>query len=108
MRQQARISLAANRLWVGSKLRVLIDGPSSESELILQGRASWQAPEVDGSILITDSGDLPLSSGEFYEAEITAGLDLRPGRPCIRARIGGRGCLMVPSESNCQADSGTA
>jgi ribosomal protein S12 methylthiotransferase len=71
MRQQRRIVCAANRLLVGSRLRVLIDGPSSESELIPQGRTSWQAPEIDGSVLITDTSDLPLRSGEFYDVEVT-------------------------------------
>jgi len=52
-------------------MRILIDGPSAESELIPQGRASWQAPEVDGCVLLTDTADLPLQSGEFYDVEIT-------------------------------------
>jgi ribosomal protein S12 methylthiotransferase len=71
MLQQRRISLAANRRLVGSTMRILIDGSSAESELIPQGRASWQAPEVDGSVLVTDTADLPLQSGEFYDVEIT-------------------------------------
>ena len=71
MRQQSRIAHAANRLLVGRRLKVLIDGPSQESELIPQGRTSWQAPEIDGVVLITDTNDVPLQSGEFYEVEIT-------------------------------------
>jgi ribosomal protein S12 methylthiotransferase len=71
MRQQRKIVHAANRLLVGSRMRVLIDGPSGESVLIPQGRTSWQAPEIDGNVLITDCGDLPLRAGEFYDVEVT-------------------------------------
>ncbi|MBN2054621.1 30S ribosomal protein S12 methylthiotransferase RimO, partial [bacterium] len=40
--------------YVGKVLEVSIDGVSEESEHLLQGRAAWQAPEVDGVILIND------------------------------------------------------
>lgn len=67
MRQQRRISLARNRSRVGSRLRVLVEGKSEETELLLQGRAEHQAPAIDGVVLINDGEAAP---GTFAEVEI--------------------------------------
>ncbi len=54
---------------VGCRERVLIEGLSSESELLLQGRCDFQAPEIDGLTYITEiEGDL--DPGTIVEAEI--------------------------------------
>jgi ribosomal protein S12 methylthiotransferase len=68
MRQQGRISLAKNRGRVGSRLPVLVEGLSDESELLLKGRAEHQAPGIDGVVLIND-GEAP--EGSFVEVEVT-------------------------------------
>ena len=52
--RQKEISWAHNRELVGRVEPVLITGPSSESEWLLEGRTRFQAPEVDGVIYITD------------------------------------------------------
>jgi ribosomal protein S12 methylthiotransferase len=67
MRQQQRISLARNRALVGSRLRVLVEGPSDESELLLQGRTEHQAPGIDGVVLINEGEAAP---GSFAAVEI--------------------------------------
>jgi ribosomal protein S12 methylthiotransferase len=67
MRQQRRISLARNRSRVGSRLRVLVEGKSEETDLLLQGRAEHQAPGIDGVVLINDGEAAP---GTFAEVEI--------------------------------------
>ena len=54
MEQQSDISRQKNEERVGSKLRVLVEGLSDESDLLLQGRAEHQAPAIDGVILIND------------------------------------------------------
>jgi ribosomal protein S12 methylthiotransferase len=68
MRQQSVISLRKNQARVGSTLRVLVEGPSEETELLLQGRAEHQAPGIDGVVLIND-GEAP--PGHFATVEIT-------------------------------------
>jgi ribosomal protein S12 methylthiotransferase len=68
MRQQSGISLRKNRARVGAKLRVLVEGPSEETELLLQGRAAHQAPGIDGVVLINEGA---AASGSFAEVEIT-------------------------------------
>jgi ribosomal protein S12 methylthiotransferase len=67
MRQQRRISLARNRSRVGSRLRVLVEGPSKETDLLLQGRAEHQAPDIDGVVLINEGESIP---GRFETVEI--------------------------------------
>ncbi|MGH9941218.1 MAG: 30S ribosomal protein S12 methylthiotransferase RimO [Pyrinomonadaceae bacterium] len=72
MREQKRISLRRNRARVGSTLRVLFEGESQESELLWQGRAETQAPDIDGCILINDApeGFIPLP-GDFVNVHVT-------------------------------------
>ena len=67
MRQQSRISLERNRARVGSTLKVLVEGPSEETDLLLQGRGEHQAPGIDGVVLINEGSALP---GSFAEVEI--------------------------------------
>jgi ribosomal protein S12 methylthiotransferase len=50
---QEKISLAYHRKLVGTTQPVLVEGPSPETELLLEGRLASQAPEVDGRVFIT-------------------------------------------------------
>lgn len=68
MKAQAAISLRKNRARVGSRLKVLVEGASPETEHLLQGRTEGQAPEIDGRVLITDGMAYP---GSFVEVEVT-------------------------------------
>jgi len=71
MRIQKRISLRRNKARVGERVEVLVEGPHPDTDLFLAGRLSTQAPEIDGSVFITDPGDTPPGRGEFAWAEIT-------------------------------------
>ena len=35
-------------------MKVLLEGKSKETDLLLEGRMESQAPEIDGSVLIND------------------------------------------------------
>ena len=72
MKEQARISRRKNRRLVGTQVRVLLEGRSKESDLLLEGRMESQAPEIDGSVLINDvpDGARP-RPGDFVTVEIT-------------------------------------
>ena len=76
MKEQARISRRRNRRLVGSRVRVLLEGKSKESDLLLEGRMESQAPEIDGSVLINDfpDGVVP-RPGDFVTVEITKAHD---------------------------------
>ncbi|HST22837.1 MAG TPA: 30S ribosomal protein S12 methylthiotransferase RimO [Blastocatellia bacterium] len=72
MKEQARISRRKNRKLVGQRVKVLLEGKSKESDLLLEGRMETQAPEIDGSILINDAPEgADVRPGEFVTVEIT-------------------------------------
>jgi len=54
MKKQAKISARILRGYVGKELDVIVEGLHPESDLILVGRFYGQAPEVDGTVIITD------------------------------------------------------
>ncbi|HEX8091703.1 MAG TPA: 30S ribosomal protein S12 methylthiotransferase RimO [Blastocatellia bacterium] len=76
MREQARISRRKNRRLVGKQVKVLLEGRSKESDLLLEGRMETQAPEIDGSILINDAPEgADVRPGDFVTVEITGAHD---------------------------------
>jgi ribosomal protein S12 methylthiotransferase len=75
MNQQAKISKKKNKTLVGKDLAILVEGPSKESDLLLQGRLESQAPEIDGVCLINDSDAGEIHSGEFRTIRITRALE---------------------------------
>ncbi|MBI5694189.1 MAG: 30S ribosomal protein S12 methylthiotransferase RimO [Nitrospirae bacterium] len=68
MKAQAKISLAKNKVRVGQVYKVLVDGPSKESEMLIAGRAYFQAPDIDGVVYITEGRVKP---GMMVDVEIT-------------------------------------
>ncbi len=75
MEQQAAIAGRKNRELIGKEFPILVEGPSEESELLLQGRLESQAPEIDGVCLINDSEVGEIQSGEFRTIRITRVLE---------------------------------
>ncbi len=75
MKQQVKIAKAKNRRLVNREVPVLIEGPSQESELLLQGRLESQAPEIDGVCLINDSEVGQVNAGEFRTLRITRAIE---------------------------------
>ena len=72
---QRKVSRARCRSFVGQTLPILVEGPSEESELLLQGRLESQAPEIDGVCLINDSEVGEVKSGEFRTVRITRAME---------------------------------
>jgi ribosomal protein S12 methylthiotransferase len=62
MALQSEISLARNKLRLGTVETVLVEGVSGETDLLLEGRLASQAPEIDGCVYISagtcNPGDL--------------------------------------------------
>ncbi|MGH9476685.1 MAG: 30S ribosomal protein S12 methylthiotransferase RimO [Terriglobales bacterium] len=76
MQIQRAISRRQRRAAVGQRLPVLLEGPSSETALLWEGRLEGQAPEIDGKVLINDCAEgAQLHTGEFATVEITAAQD---------------------------------
>jgi ribosomal protein S12 methylthiotransferase len=59
MQQQSSISRERNAGRVGRRLEVLVEGAHPESEHLLAGRWRGQAPEVDGTVILTDGEARP-------------------------------------------------
>jgi ribosomal protein S12 methylthiotransferase len=53
MRAQARLSFRRNRALIDKTEQVIVEGYSEETELLLKGRSSRQAPDIDGLVYIT-------------------------------------------------------
>lgn len=66
---QREVSRSRLERLVGRTIPVLVEGPHPETELLLIGRLPGQAPEVDGSVIITD-GEAEI--GRVMEARVTA------------------------------------
>ena len=82
MEVQQAIVARRHRVRLGQTGRVLVDGPSPEHELVLQGRLAGQAPDIDPVVYLTDCDPTWLgpatSCGEIVDAR---GYDLVV-RPC--------------------------
>lgn len=72
MELQIEISKDKHEAYIGKTIQVLVEGLSEETELLLQGRMSQQAPEIDGVVLINDGTAKP---GEMVNVMITEAHD---------------------------------
>ncbi|MEI8254223.1 MAG: 30S ribosomal protein S12 methylthiotransferase RimO, partial [Deltaproteobacteria bacterium] len=72
MAMQRPIARAKNRDRVGQTLEVLVEGPSSEHEFVMQGRHAGQAPEVDGVVFLSGGDFQP---GTMIRATVTQTAD---------------------------------
>jgi len=68
MSLQKRIAARKNRARVGERVEVLVEGPHPDSDWLLQGRLSTQAPEIDGSVIINDG---TARAGDFVACQVT-------------------------------------
>jgi ribosomal protein S12 methylthiotransferase len=70
MRLQKRLVSRAQKGRLGERVRLLVDGPSAEHELVMRGRLEGQAPDIDPVVYLTDCDPAELTPGTFVEAEI--------------------------------------
>ncbi len=75
MEVQQRIAFERNEERLGETVEVLVEGAHPETEHLLVGRASTQAPDVDGQILLNDGHADPGTFARVLLTE-TAGYDL--------------------------------
>jgi ribosomal protein S12 methylthiotransferase len=63
---------------MGSVVRVMVDGPSPESPLVMTGRLEGQAPDIDSTVILSEFAPSALLAGGFVTARITgaSGYDL--------------------------------
>jgi ribosomal protein S12 methylthiotransferase len=70
MRTQKRIVARAQARRVGSRVRLLVDGPAAEHELVLRARLEGQAPEIDPVVYLTECDPSEITTGTFVDADI--------------------------------------
>jgi ribosomal protein S12 methylthiotransferase len=73
---QKKISRAKKKSLIGREFDLLLEGTSTESDLLLEGRTAMHAPEIDGKVFVNDypEGNEP-KEGEFYRCRVTAAHD---------------------------------
>ena len=73
---QKKISRAKKKSLIGQEFDLLLEGTSTESDLLLEGRTAMHAPEIDGKVFVNDypEGNEP-KEGAFYRCRITAAHD---------------------------------
>jgi ribosomal protein S12 methylthiotransferase len=72
MALQRRIARQKNRALIGRELEVLVDGPSEEHELVMKGRHRGQAPDIDGSVYLSEG---EARAGEMRRVRIVQASD---------------------------------
>lgn len=63
-----QFSILRNKKLIGRELEVLVEGISDETDLLLKGRYTGQAPEIDGAVLINDGN---AKAGDLVQVRIT-------------------------------------
>lgn len=72
MEVQQNISRDKHRAFIGKTIEVVVEGLSDETDLLLQGRNSQQAPDIDGVVLINDG---QAEVGQFVKVKITDSME---------------------------------
>jgi ribosomal protein S12 methylthiotransferase len=75
MSLQKRLVRARQRARIGERVRVLVDGPATDHELVLKARLPSQAPEIDAAVYLSDCDPSGFRSGDFAEVEIIGSRD---------------------------------
>ncbi len=68
LKLQAEISKEILQKYIGQTVPVLVEGLSRETDLLLEGRTVYQAPDIDGCVYINDGTANP---GDIVQVRIT-------------------------------------
>jgi ribosomal protein S12 methylthiotransferase len=73
---QRQISKKKKKALVGQEFDLLCEGTSEETDLLMEGRTSMHAPEIDGKVFVNDfPAETEPQPGEFYRCQITEAHD---------------------------------
>ena len=85
MALQKRLVRGRQRGRIGRTVRMIVDGPSGDHELVLKGRLMTQAPDIDAAVYLTECDPSRFRAGDFAEVEIVGARDYdliaRPVQP---------------------------
>jgi ribosomal protein S12 methylthiotransferase len=68
---QRPVTRRKNRALVGRTLEAIVEGPCEETDQLLEGRVRSQAPEIDGRLLVNDTGGRTVRPGEIVSVRIS-------------------------------------
>ncbi|HEY2149356.1 MAG TPA: 30S ribosomal protein S12 methylthiotransferase RimO [Vicinamibacterales bacterium] len=81
---QKRLVQKRQRARIGQRARVVVDGPSSDHDLVLRARLESQAPDIDASVFLTDCDPSAFRPGDFTDIEIVGAREYDLiGRPVV-------------------------
>ncbi|MGA8764772.1 MAG: 30S ribosomal protein S12 methylthiotransferase RimO [Candidatus Sulfotelmatobacter sp.] len=73
---QRQISRKKKKALVGKEFDLLLEGWSEETDLLLEGRTSMHAPEIDGKVFVNEfPEEIDPQPGEFYRCQIVEAHD---------------------------------
>jgi ribosomal protein S12 methylthiotransferase len=99
MRLGRSIAKTQQQAMIGREIEVLVDGPSAESEYVLAGRWYGQAPEIDGTVYLSDGGELERAAraGDLVRCLVTGTADHDLAATMLEiTRAGTLGALHLP------------
>jgi ribosomal protein S12 methylthiotransferase len=70
MARQRKIVARAHKARIGMHASVLIDGPSEEHEMVVQGRLEGQAPDIDSVVYLTDCDPTAYAPGTIVDTRV--------------------------------------
>jgi ribosomal protein S12 methylthiotransferase len=70
MALQKKLVGKRQRARMGERVRVMVDGPSPDHDLVVKARLSTQAPDIDASVFLTECDPSAFRPGDFAEVEI--------------------------------------
>ena len=81
---QKRLVRKRQRARIGQRVRVMVDGPSPEHDLVLKARLASQAPDIDASVFLTDCDRSRYQPGDFAEVDLVGAREYDLiGRPVV-------------------------
>ena len=75
MSRQKRIVAQAQKARIGDEVAVMVDGPSPEHGLVLQGRLEGQAPDIDAVVYLTDFDPDQVRAGQLVRGQVVGTRD---------------------------------
>ncbi len=70
MRRQRAIVARRHRALVGRRVQVMIDGPSADSPLVIEGRLEGQAPDIDSVVYLAECDPETVAPGQLVPATV--------------------------------------
>jgi ribosomal protein S12 methylthiotransferase len=75
MTMQKGIVRQAQQARIGHQVRVMVDGPAPDHELVVRARLEGQAPEIDPLVYLTECDPAQMTPGLFVDAEVVGAHD---------------------------------